>query len=247
MRPTLFHSSSSVYPFLDNKETKKEKKDLFNNEQIQKIREGDKTRLTIVLVLDKSGSMADIRSDMIGSLSTFMADQKKITEDPPQVSLILFNHSIDKEASYINHSITEVEDLSYSDYRPSGSTALYDALGCMLDAYEEYSRVIMVVITDGEENASRYYKHSEIKEKINQKTEKGWQFVYLSDNLEVAKQGDSIGLHTSSQTMNCAMPKRELTGFLCRDISTAVKNYRQTSCNISSQLTSTSTQPEPYT
>jgi len=202
--------------------------------QAKAVQDGDTTKFTIIIILDKSGSMSDIRNDMIGSFNTFIAQQKTIAENPPQVSLILFNNQLD--AVYINKKLEEIPELSPLNYQPTGGTALYDAVGSTLDSFDSYTNVLVVIITDGEENASKEYTYKQMKEKISKKNADKWQFVYLSDNLENSRQGERIGLCSSSQTTNHVVPKCNFGTYFSSNITTAVNEYRQYTTSISSQL-----------
>lgn len=156
----------------------------------------------LVVVLDKSGSMSSIRLDTIGGFNTLLADQKKIGKNI-QVSLVLFNDKY--ELVHNGKNIEDVPDLNENFYIPSGSTALLDAVGRTIDVVntridatpkkKQPKKVIMAIITDGLENCSTDFTKSHIREKIEQqKSEKGWEFVFIGANQDAFAEGGSMGV-----------------------------------------------------
>jgi hypothetical protein len=138
-----------------------------------------------VIVLDKSGSMESIRNDTIGGFNAFVDSQAEGT-----LSLYLFSDTLTKVYSGI--PIGEVPKMTRETFVPSGSTALYDAVGkVILDHMDDSTKPTVVIITDGEENSSRNYSKNAVKDMI--KTT-GWDFVYLGQNIE---EGTDIGIQTS--------------------------------------------------
>lgn len=186
----------------------------------------------IVVVMDKSGSMASIRDDAIGGFNTFVEDQKK---EPGEANLTLVLFDTSYSIPYSGKPIKGVELLDENTYRPGGGTALLDALGRgitetgkRLDDMDEAVRpdkVICVVITDGEENSSREHKKEQIAEMVKHQEEKyGWAFIYLGANVDAMNEARGIGIR-----QDCAV------NFAANSIGTrsayagtseAVKGYR---------------------
>lgn len=152
----------------------------------------------VALVVDRSGSMQPITSDVVGSVKQFIGDQKKIGGSA-SMSVIQFDDKYD-----IIHDFTKIEDVDEnkfaSEYCPRGSTALLDAIGRTtiemtrrLDSMpqeERPQRVVVAIITDGLENASKEYNIEQIKELIKKKEAEKWDFIFLGatlDAIDVAK------------------------------------------------------------
>ena len=101
----------------------------------------------IVIVLDESGSMVCIRDQIIKSINDLISEQKQIKERPATFTLVKFSDGVNR--IIINKLLTNVHELSYSDYNPSGSTALYDAIGSTIDWFRNEKDVLMVTcLTD---------------------------------------------------------------------------------------------------
>src|SRR5579884_1552476 len=91
----------------------------------------------INFVLDKSGSMFDIRDDTIGGFNQYLEEQRRLGVELGQrtrVSLTLFDTSF--EHRYISANVEDIPPLSPETYQPGGNTALYDAVGSSIRAVE---------------------------------------------------------------------------------------------------------------
>lgn len=115
--------------------------------------------LDIVILLDKSGSMQGIKSDAIKSLNTqiqsFRTEADR-TGIQTFVTLMSFNETVGVEMTRM--SVNQYQELDDSSFMTDGNTALRDAIGGGLDTLQSSfsTRKLLVVITDGEENASKH-------------------------------------------------------------------------------------------
>ena len=132
-----------------------------------------------IFLLDSSGSMHTRINDTIGGFNSFVDDQKK---DGGTLSLYTFSDIV--KNVYMDVPIDEVKPLTVDDYKPSGNTALYDAMGHILNEYQG-SEGTFVIMTDGEENSSRKYTHAHVKDlvKLSKLT-----IIYAGADIEDAKQ-----------------------------------------------------------
>ena len=156
----------------------------------------------ISVVLDRSGSMGSIRHDTIGGFNTFLKTQK---ESPGEATLSLTQFDTEYLLVHSFVPIQEVPELNERTFVPRGATALYDAIGlaivgcgeklAALSEEERPEKVILVILTDGEENSSREYSHSRIQGMIKEQSDKyNWEFVFLGANIDAKKVGDSLGV-----------------------------------------------------
>lgn len=157
----------------------------------------------IVFVIDESGSMGSSRNDVIGGFNAFIDDQKKEKEGDVNVSLYTF--SSDVKTVFSNRNIAEVPNLTEKSYHPGGSTSLNDAVGkainetgselAAMDEAERPSVVMMVIMTDGEENTSKEFKSSQIRDMIKHQTDKyNWKFIYLGTDITTTRMADDMGI-----------------------------------------------------
>jgi len=156
----------------------------------------------ITLILDRSGSMNSIASDVIGAVNGFVAEQQAVPGEC-SFTLVQFDDQDPYETVY-DGPLANAKKLDSKTYVPRGSTPLLDAigrgisdLGAKLSAMPQHDRpgkVIFVVQTDGLENASREYDKPRIKEMIERQTKDyNWQFVFLGANQDAIAEGAAIG------------------------------------------------------
>jgi hypothetical protein len=165
----------------------------------------------ITIVLDRSGSMEVIADDTVGGFNQFLEDQKKIP-GKALLTLVQFDH----EYEFVHRAlpIGSVPRLTRKTYVPRGSTALLDAIGRAinetgqrLSAQPEPERpgiVVLVILTDGLENASREFRRDAIFEMITRQRETySWQFVFLGANQDAIQAGAQMGI-PAAQAMTYA-------------------------------------------
>jgi uncharacterized protein YegL len=158
----------------------------------------------IVCIIDRSGSMDLIKNDAIGGFNTFLSEQKKLPGEAT-ITLIQFNTNV--EVIHENKPLREVKPINSKNYMPSGSTALHDAIGQTIDTTgrrlanipEENrpEKVIVAILTDGEENSSKVYNLLKIKEMIRHQKEKySWEFIFLGANQDAFAEAAKMGIDT---------------------------------------------------
>ena len=158
----------------------------------------------MAFVLDRSGSMGGHESDTIGGFNSLLSRQK---EAPGQaiVSTVLFDHQI--EWLHDRTDIRRIGPITSHDYWVRGSTALLDAIGetiRRIDLAQHYAReedvpahTMVVVTTDGLENASRRFGSQEVKNLIHAHEERGWEFIFLGANIDAVETAAHIGIDRS--------------------------------------------------
>lgn len=158
----------------------------------------------LVFILDRSGSMGGLESDTIGGFNGMLGKQKK-EEGEANVTTVLFDDQI--EVIHDRFPIEIVESLTDKDYYVRGCTALLDAVGSTVRKVENIQnrlpenmkaeKVIFVIATDGQENASREYSANMVKKMIQQNQEKGWEFLFLGANMDAVQEAEKIGIRRS--------------------------------------------------
>ena len=179
----------------------------------------------IVCIIDKSGSMCYIRDDTIGSFNTFLADQKDVPGEAT-LSVILFDdtHTI----LYDGVDIQDVEPLTTQTYIPGGSTALLDAIGTALTNVRGRGSkdALFVILTDGQENASREYTKDTINTMIAEDQEAGHKFLFLAANQDAIQAGGSLGIQPDD-TISFSATSAGVSGVIC-ELSRRTASYRGT-------------------
>lgn len=178
---------------------------------------GEKAVTDVIFILDKSGSMRYYTDETIRGFNTMLDVQRK-EEGRAYITTVLFN----EKSVYLHEreEIEKVKKLTRKDYEAGGCTALLDAVG---DAIEKAGRnrcgnkTVVIVITDGLENASVNYTYKEIREKIASRRLQGWEFIFLGANIDVAAEAEKIGI-----------PMRRAAGY-CQDDEGVRLNFQAVS------------------
>lgn len=167
--------------------------------------EGQTTEL--VFVIDASGSMYSLADDTTGGFNSLIEREKKMMGGSTvYVTTVLFNSSVS-----LLHDRVDIENVSAmtaDNYKPSGCTALADAIGISIrhiGSIHRYVRpedipdkTIFVITTDGLENASKYFSADQVREMIQTQTrENGWEFIFLGANMDAVETAEYYGIDRS--------------------------------------------------
>jgi len=153
-------------------------------------------------LIDQSGSMNPLVDDVIGGYNQFVANQRK-AEVAGDCTFTAVQFDTTEPFKVINDAtpISEVSDLAPADYRPNGGTPLLDALGRLIRTIEkrvDTSKVpedqIVVVFTDGHENASTEWTREDLFRVITQKENDGWTFIFMGANQDAYDTGRRLGI-----------------------------------------------------
>jgi len=183
--------------------------------QSQDKSQGDRTH--ICMILDRTGSMESIKQDTIGGFNSYVAAQKSLPT-PATFTLVQFDSQDPFEVIHKFTDIQMVPDLTGQTYMPRASTPLYDAVGrgindlkASLGTLPEALRpkkIVMVIVTDGQENASREFTGAQVRKMIAEAKEAGWQFVFLSADESAISDSSSLNIDAS----NAAFFKKSKAG-----------------------------------
>ena len=145
----------------------------------------------IICIIDRSGSMASMRSDAIGGFNTFLDAQKALPGDA-NLTMVMFNTSY--EVVHERAPLAGIDRLTDAGYVPVGGTALLDAIGKTLDGKDYGSKGIVAIITDGEENSSSKFSKGRIAELIAEYETKGWEVHYMGAHADAFDEAGGIGI-----------------------------------------------------
>jgi hypothetical protein len=148
----------------------------------------------ISVILDRTGSMEDIRDDTIGGFNAFLGEQKA-QKGKATLTLVQFDSQDPYEVVHRFKTINEIAELTRETYVPRASTPLLEKSLTEMDKKDRPGKVVFAVVTDGEENASREFTKKQVMKMIKEKTEKEeWQFVFLSADLGAIDEARDLGV-----------------------------------------------------
>ena len=156
----------------------------------------------LVFILDRSGSMQELVGDTIGGFNSLIEKQRG-EKGECVVSTVLFDN-----VSYVLHDrvpLTSIEPMTRKDYVPQGCTALTDAIGKAvkhIGNVHKYARdedvpahTMFVIMTDGMENASRFYTADKVRKMIERQKERfGWEFIFIGANIDAVETAENFGI-----------------------------------------------------
>jgi Mg-chelatase subunit ChlD len=164
----------------------------------------------VAMILDKSSSMESCKKPTVDGYNEKLDVLRKIDHDV-FMTLTVFNEKA--EVVYQNRSIKEVNNLSHSEYQPNGSTALFDAVDLTLDVLEKIAlgpkdAVLVVVLSDGEENSSKPESRSRVPERIARLTNTGqYTFNYIGSNQDLATISKNLNIPISNMSSYHSTPQ----------------------------------------
>lgn len=188
----------------------------------------DSTKTLIAVLLDRSGSMQAVKTDTEGGFNAFIREQRaQIGVGTASVTLAQFDHEY--ELVYADVPLAEVPPLCLV---PRGTTALYDGIGKLstdvgakLAAMPEDQRpgtVIVVVLTDGHENASREWTHKAVQALIGEQQDRwGWMYLFLGATLDAVDVAAGMGIPQGNAVAYAAASTEATFGVLSRATSNA--------------------------
>ena len=153
----------------------------------------------VIVIVDRSGSMGSIKDDAEGGVNAFIAEQKKVAGGA-KLTLAEFDNHYNLVHDRVDINLVEDYEL-----QPGGMTALLDGIGMTLNRFVSGgdTKKVVVIVTDGGENASQEYNREQIFEMITNLKEEGWQVMFLAANQDAIAAGGSLGINAEA-TINFA-------------------------------------------
>lgn len=156
----------------------------------------------MVFILDRSGSMYGAEADVVGGFNSMLKKQKQ-EEGKAYVTTVLFNDC--QHRLHDRLDIGAVPEMKPDDFSTDGCTALLDAVGSTIKhiahihkyarAEDVPEKTVVIITTDGLENASRRFTREQVKKLIEHEKEKyGWEFIFLGANIDAEETAAGIGI-----------------------------------------------------
>jgi hypothetical protein len=188
------------------------------------------------LIVDKSGSMGDCIPATIGGYNEQMQAisslQERFPEQEISVGLTIFNEDVHHQFYGVKPS--EVKPLTTENYQPNGTTALLDAIGMSVSLIKEKNQsnllnldntVVVVIITDGYENASHLFNLKRIREMITTLEATGqWTFSYLGATLDAVDVADRLAIKKMN---SMSFSKDRMNSAVWDNLNESMEDYLQ--------------------
>ena len=159
-----------------------------------------------LIILDESGSMSSIKKLVLEGFNEIVQTIKGIESQFPEqehfISMVSFN-GLGQKLLHFADPASKLVQLNDASYSPSASTPLYDAMGFGINKLKQYLapltdyNVLVTILTDGEENASKEYSGADIKKMVDELKLNRWTFTYIGTDHDVEKFASSISIHNT--------------------------------------------------
>ncbi|WP_210487295.1 vWA domain-containing protein [Rufibacter aurantiacus] len=159
-----------------------------------------------LIILDESGSMNSIKKETMSGFNELVQTLKgmkgRFPEQEHFISLFTFNGEGIKPRLY-KLPVKGLKEIDEKIYRPYSQTPLFDAIGTSVSKLRDdlgdlaNTNVLVTILTDGRENASREYTGAQVKRLIEEQKQKGWTFTYIGANHDVEHVATSISIPNS--------------------------------------------------
>jgi hypothetical protein len=209
--------------------------------QNMKIKTGELSNPRIIFIVDSTGSMKNIRDDIINQFNAGLRELQSVSKKTrknsrnfkealvPSFTFVRFAQKL----NIIEHNdISDMDPLTSSDYNPMGQTALFDAVGCTLDAYKEEEGNIVMVISDGKDNASQVFNSNTVKSMVwDLEQNKKWSVEMFGFEMAAKQVAKKIGISKAQR-----MPRtrygakkafKSISDHVKKDLAASKKHHRQ--------------------
>lgn len=195
---------------------------------------GDKT--LVVLLLDRTGSMLDVKQETIGGFNGYVDELVKKPESKDiRFTFVQFD-TVSIDTLHKAVPLEKVLRLSDGTYQPRAGTNLYDAIGQTIqDVHKKAEgKVLFVVLTDGQENSSSKFTYDSVRALIKEKEDKDkWTFSYIGVGPDAWKANErlSVGTQGASNVLRATRGKNTRSAYgLMASATMTVANSQSGQC-----------------
>jgi CRISPR/Cas system CMR-associated protein Cmr5 small subunit len=159
-----------------------------------------------LIILDESGSMDPIKNTIIQGFNELVQTIQGIEQQFPEqehfITFVSFNGLGHKFLHFLDPAI-KLKQINDQNYQPNASTPLFDAMGVSINKLKQSLQeqkdynVLVTVLTDGEENASKEFSGNDIKKLIEELKQNRWTFTYIGTDHDVEKIATSLSINNS--------------------------------------------------
>ncbi len=207
------------------------------------------TPVHVLFAIDSSGSMATKADDVRGGFNAYVAQLRTDATSAYRLTAVTFDTQV--ATLFTDVTLGQTPTLDEENYRPGGNTALYDALGVSLaeltsavrkdDKPYGEDRVLVIVMTDGEENSSHRFTKEQVVGEMKQREEAGnWTFVYLGADQDAWAAAADLGFAAG----NVAAYAKHATRDVFHKLARSTARYSASAARNSREFGATLDQPD---
>lgn len=191
-----------------------------------------------LVILDASGSMEAIYKQALTGVNETLATIREAQKSHPELQQYVSLASFSAGENFLNRiysavPIAEARNITRQDYPLLGCTALYDAMGtCISELQQKVThadRVLVTIITDGYENASRTWSGPQIKSLVEELRQMGWTFTYIGADQDVERIAGEMGIQNS---LRFSANAKETDAMFEKERRSRSKFYARMSCQM---------------
>ena len=190
------------------------------------------------ILLDASGSMQNCHQLTVSTLNEQVASLREVQKLHPEqeVKFSISDFSNDYRMWFGPKPIAEIREITEENYQLRGTTALYDGLGTLIartidhvgeDAPSKGTSITIMVLTDGYENASRFYSAGALKMLMDKLTEKGWEFRFMGADIDPLEVGRHLGIDASRSRRFSKDRLGDSVAYMSQEVSYAVAEKKR--------------------
>lgn len=156
-----------------------------------------------LIILDESGSMESIKTPTINGFNELVQTLQHVEKEFPEqehfISMLTFNSNGNRLLHFLD-PVSQLKAIDASTYQPNFSTPLFDAIGFGVQKLKQAisgipeKNVLVTILTDGEENASREFNGQAIKSLVEGLKAEGWVFTYIGTDHDISKVADQLSI-----------------------------------------------------
>jgi Mg-chelatase subunit ChlD len=180
----------------------------------------------IWFLIDRSGSMSSLAEDVVSGFDRFIDEQRRL-DGEATITVVQFDDEEPHDVLVDARPLDAVRSLR-GCFEPRGMTPLYDAIAALLDRAEAHGGHVddqlVVIFTDGMENASRRWSRSRLFSGIARLRDQGWTFVFLGSNQDSYQTGAGLAAAAGSVSNFIADPSGVEASY--RGLSRTVGEWR---------------------
>jgi uncharacterized protein YegL len=165
----------------------------------------------VVFILDRSGSMSGKEADVIGGFNSYVDELRRNPAGPVGISYLRFDNVV--ELVWNDVPLADVPRMTPDDYAVRGNTALLDAVAMTVSSIKDVTehRYVVIVHTDGMENASREWTVERVKTLIEERQARdNWTFAFFGEGVDAWSQAERYGYGAGQRAEYSAARAKDL-------------------------------------